>query len=135
MTTTVTIPLSFKTPPLNLNQRNHWARDAKIRKQLREEVFLRCLSMKIRRPAKFVKVEFHYRPRLDLRRDTDNIQPTVKSLCDGLGPRTKGSAGYALVPDDTPEFMARPEPVIHKSDRDAGAACWLVLHIEYEETK
>lgn len=130
----VTIPLSFTRPPLSLNQRDHWAKNAKAKREIRDEVFYRCMAAKIRRPARHVTVEFHWRPADRRRRDTDNVQPTVKSCCDALGPRSGTSAGYGLVPDDTPEFMARPEPIIHEPQGRANAACWLVLHIDYEET-
>lgn len=131
---TVTIPLTFTRPPLSLNKQWHWAKQSKLKRSIREEVFLRCMSQKIRRPAKFVTVEFHWRPAENRRRDTDNIQPTVKSCCDALGPRSGDSPGYGLVPDDTPEFMARPEPTIHPPAGAGKASCWLVLHIEYEES-
>lgn len=143
MAVSVTIPLTFDKPPLSLNDhRMHHMQRARIVRQLREEVVMRLRSKRVAKPARHVVVTFHYRPRQNRTRDTDNLIATIKPLVDALGPgrpaqmtragkMTKPVPGYGLVPDDTPEFVTRPEPVIHRADKTTGPACWLALTITY----
>lgn len=143
MAVQVTLPLSFAKPPLSLNDhRMHYMQKARIVRQLREEVVMLLRLHRIARPARHVEVTFHYRPRDNRARDTDNLIATIKPLVDALGPGRpakmgrKGKiiqpvAGYGLVPDDTPQYVTRPEPVIHRSD--GPPACWLDLKITYKE--
>lgn len=72
-------------------------------------------------------VQLHYLPADNRRRDTDNLVATLKPLCDGL-------VDYGLVPDDTPEFMAKPEPIIHKHERGDKPRLWLEITIDSPET-
>ena len=142
----VTVPLAFTKPPLSLNDhRMHHMQRARIVRQLREEVVMMLRLRRVPKPAQHVKVTFHYRPRDNRARDTDNLIATVKPLVDALGPGrparmsrkgkiTQPVPGYGLVPDDTPEFVTRPEPVIHRADKTKGPACWLALTITYKET-
>ena len=44
-----TIPLTFTKPPLNMNQRMHWAQKAKITKAIRHEAMVRCRAARIRK--------------------------------------------------------------------------------------
>ena len=138
----VTVPLSFTKPPLSLNDRGHWAKRAAIVRDLRHEVVTRLRHKKVPRPAAHVVVQFHYRPRQNRTRDTDNLIATIKPLVDALTPPTPARRhgkkilppvpGYGLVPDDTPEFVTRPEAVIHQASPNP--ACWLTLNITYKET-
>lgn len=139
----VTLPLSFDKPPLSLNDhRMHHMQRARIVRQLREEVVMLLRLHRVARSARHVEVTFHYRPRDNRARDTDNLIATVKPLVDALAPGRpakmgrKGKivqpvAGYGLVPDDTPQYVTRPEPVIHRAD--GPPACWLDLAITYKE--
>jgi crossover junction endodeoxyribonuclease RusA len=64
-------------------------------------------------------VQLHYRPRTVRRRDTDNLVALLKPVCDGL-------VAVGVVADDTPEFMSKPEPVIHAADR-VTYGLWVVI--------
>lgn len=145
MAVRVTVPLSFDRPPLSLNDRIHHMQRARITRQLREEVVTKLRLKRIARPAQHVEVTFHYRPRDNRARDTDNLISTVKPLVDALGPGreaqirrgkiTQPVPGYGLIPDDTPAYVTRPEPIIHRADKALGPACWLSLHITYDTPK
>lgn len=138
----VVVPLSFDKPPLSLNDRKQWYQKAPIVRALREEVVMRLRSKRIRRPAEHVVVEFHYRPRDNRTRDTDNLIATIKPLVDALTPGRpaglKGKKvvpavpGYGLVPDDDSRYVTRPEAVIHPAS--GTPSCWLELTITYQET-
>lgn len=141
MAVSVTIPLTFDKPPLSLNDhRMHYMQRARIVRQLREEVVTVLRLRRVAKPARHVEVTFHYRPRDNRARDTDNLIATVKPLVDALGPGRPASMsrkgkitqpvpGYGLVPDDTPEYVTRPEAVIHPASPNP--ACWLTLNITY----
>jgi crossover junction endodeoxyribonuclease RusA len=51
------------------------------------------------------EVELHYVPRDGRTRDTDNLVATLKPIADGI-------VDAGVVKDDSPAFMAKPEPVI-----------------------
>ena len=140
----LTFGLSFTKPPLSLNDRMHYMQRARIVRQIREEVVTLLRMHRIRKDAEHVVVHFHYRPRDSRIRDTDNLVATVKPIVDALTPGRPASIGrggkivqpipgYGLVPDDTPEYITRPEPVIHPASPNP--ACWVTLTITYKETE
>ncbi|MBW8171809.1 hypothetical protein K0651_01935 [Ornithinimicrobium sp. Arc0846-15] len=51
-------------------------------------------------------VQLHFEPATTRRRDTDNLVATLKPICDAI-------VLEGIVPDDTPVFMSKPEPIIH----------------------
>jgi len=51
-------------------------------------------------------VQLHFRPPRPRRWDTDNLVPTLKPVVDAL-------VRSGVLPEDTPRFVRRPEPVIH----------------------
>lgn len=80
-----------------MNQRLHWARKARETKDIRRAAFL--LSRHIPDLDKCgVRMIWTVPDRR--RRDAENTMPTLKALCDGL-------VDAEIVPDDTPEFMAK----------------------------
>lgn len=109
------------TKPLSLNDRmNHWAK-AKAVKEWREAAHWLARSARI--PAcRVVRVELHYVPRDDRRRDPDNLVAAFKPLVDGL-------VDAGVVPDDTDEFVRREWPAIHPKGkpRANGNRFWLVV--------
>lgn len=137
-----TVPLSFTKPPLSLNRHVHHMQRAKIVRELRHEVVTRLRSKRLPRPAEHVVVQFHYRPRDNRTRDTDNLVTTIKPLVDALTPETPARVrgkrmmqavpGYGLVPDDHARYVTRPEPIIHPASR-TNPRCWLELTITYKE--
>lgn len=87
------LPLPYDKPPLNLNQRLHWAVKAKRIADVRRVV---CTLAQLRRLPKQldrVAVTLHWQPSTVRPRDTDNPMLTVKAAIDGL-------RDYGLVADD-----------------------------------
>lgn len=92
-------------PPLTANMRlHHMARASRVR-TVREQVALAVGLLRIP-PGSHVTVTLHYAPGDNRRCDSDNLDATRKPACDGL-------VDAGVVPDDTPRWMSRPEPVIH----------------------
>lgn len=92
-----TIEIPFKSPPLTLNQRMHWAMKARITKQLR---LLAKVGARHIPDLEKCQVELVWYVNTRHRRDVDNPVPTLKALCDGL-------VDAEIVPDDTPEYMSK----------------------------
>lgn len=120
---THTIELPYLTPPLSLNDRMHRQAKARITRRVRLEVALLARSARLPRGAGHVTVTLHYAPRDDRRRDTDNLVATSKPCFDGL-------VDAGLVPDDTPQWMSKPEPVIHPKTGTGRGKLWLDIEVE-----
>ena len=118
----VEIPLSYSTPPLNANQRLHWAHKAKITREIRHEVCWRVKAEKLP-PADRIIFELHYLPKQNRRRDLGNLMPTHKAGLDGV-------VDSGLISDDTPEFVQEKMPVIHRAVKDAPVRLWLAITIK-----
>ena len=119
MTTIVaTIQLPWTKPPMSMNDRQHYMVRARLTKSIRTKA--RTLARASRLPVGLahVDVALAYRPRDRRRRDTDNLMPVLKALCDGL-------VDYGLVPDDTPDFMTKHMPRLEEPQKGAGGAMWL----------
>ncbi len=99
-----TLVLPYETPPLTANQRmHHMARHRHV-KALRGTTTMLARAAHIPElPACRVTLTWFVQTRH--RRDTDNVVPTLKAACDGL-------VDAGIVPDDTPELMAKLMPVI-----------------------
>ncbi|MFD3594319.1 hypothetical protein ACFWU5_16470 [Nocardia sp. NPDC058640] len=108
------------------------AKAAKIR-EIRQTMVALAIHHNLPRGLRYVTVCLHYQPRDRRRRDTDNLTSTAKPLYDGLAAGTKKFVGYGLVPDDTPEFMAKNEPVIHPPVKGEGGRMWLEITYNTEE--
>lgn len=133
---------SFDKPPLSLNHRTHWGQTTTIKRQLRNQVVLMLRARKIRRPAEFVTVQLIYRPPTKRKQDSDNLIATTKVIADALQPMReayvdkKGKphpavVGYGLIPDDTDQYVSRPEAVILPSEGKTKAGWWVELTIRY----
>lgn len=118
-----TMPLSFSKPPLNLNDRMHWARKAQRSRLLRDEAAVRARSMRLPKHAPHVTITFHYQPRDNRRRDASNLIATVKPLVDGL-------VDYGLVVDDCAPYVTERMPVIHSAIKGEGGRCWLEIEVD-----
>ena len=103
------IRLPYVKPPLSLNARQHWAARARETRRVRSDVRLLVRAAKVPELGR-VRVQLEYTPRDARRRDTDNLVATLKAVCDGV-------VDAGVVPDDTPEFMGKPEPLITAPDR------------------
>lgn len=136
------LPLPWSCPPLSMNQRGAsrgaaFGRAQKIR-EIRTTTVNLARAAHLPKDLAHVTVQLHYRPRDRGRRDTDNLIATLKPICDALTPgrpagltRTGKPApaliGYGLVPDDTPQYMAKPEPIIHPAEPGRGGSMWIEL--------
>lgn len=96
------LDLPYERPPLNANQRMHWAKKAALTKQVRAASFYAAKNAGVLRCDK-VRVTLTWFVRTTTRRDADNVVPTLKALCDGL-------VDAGIVPDDTPGRWTRSCP-------------------------
>lgn len=127
--TTIQVPLPWTAPPLSLNDRGHWRAKAVKTAMVRDTVMVLARKHRLPHDCGHVTVQLHYRPRDRRRRDTDNLVATLKPICDALAAGTTKHPGYGMVPDDTPHWMAKPEPIIHPAEPGQGGALWLTLTI------
>ena len=119
--TSYRITLNSPTPPLNANNRNHWAKNARITSALREEIGWKARAQTLHRhiTAPFT-VTLHYRPSDNRRRDTDNLTPTLKVCCDAL-------VDAGLADDDTPDLMRKQMPIIHRAEKGKAGQLWIEI--------
>lgn len=100
-----TLDLPYERPPLTENQRwAHGAPKAAVTKQVRAAAFYAAKSAHVLKCDK-VRVTLTWFVRTKHRRDEDNVNPTLKALCDGL-------VDAEVVLDDTPQYMQKLMPVI-----------------------
>lgn len=136
------LPLPWSCPPLSMNGRGAsrgaaFARGRKIR-EIRAATLDLAHAARLPKNVTHATVQLHYRPRGNGRRDTDNLVATLKPIADGLaagrparigrtGKPVPALIGYGLVPDDTPQYMAKPEPIIHPAEKGMPGAMWLEI--------
>lgn len=104
MTTTWTIVLPYSKPPLTLNDRRAWQAKWRADQAVKTTVGLMLRPHRIP-PLTRCSVQLEYQPRDDRRRDTDNLLGTGKVIYDSI-------VQAGIVPDDTPQYMTKPEPRI-----------------------
>lgn len=130
---TIKIELPFSSPPLSMNDRGMsraamYAKSAKTR-TIRDGFHVLAIKNKLpRHPiVQHVTVTLHYQPRDSRTRDTDNLVATAKPIYDALaqGPVTR--RGYGMVPDDKPQWMSKPEPIIHPAVKGETGRMWVEL--------
>lgn len=102
--TTWTIVLPYSKPPLSLNDRRVWQAKWRADQAVKTTVWLMLRPQHIP-PLARCSVQLEYQPRDDRRRDTDNLLGTGKVIYDSV-------VQAGIVPDDTPQYMAKPEPRI-----------------------
>lgn len=120
MQQTFTMPLSFSRPPLNQNDRMHWAKKARIVKAARFESRMRAKSMRLPAAKNSITVQFCYQPRDNRRRDPGNLTATSKPIVDGL-------VDAGIVPDDCPPYVRELMPEILPAVKGEPAKCWLTI--------
>lgn len=98
------LTFDWPRPPLNANQRLHWAAKAKLTKTIREITKMTAIRERLWAKDR-ITVQLTWVVTDQRRRDSDNIYPTFKAMCDGL-------VDAAIVPDDTPEYMDKRAPLI-----------------------
>lgn len=114
-----TVPLPYSVPPLQGNQRHHHHKRARLVRKLRAEAGWAVRGARVPRLTR-CRVELHYAPRDARRRDADNLWPTHKSVCDGV-------VDAGVVPDDTPQWMDKPTPILHPPEPGGQGRLWLVI--------
>lgn len=120
MTDPAIIELSFGRPPLNLNQRMHWAQKAQITRDIRQEVAIKARPLKKQFAPGPITVLFHWQPKDNRIRDDENPVATLKPAADGL-------VDAGLVPDDHSGHMSKVMPIIHPAIKGEPARCWLEI--------
>lgn len=128
----VDVDLPWLDPPLSMNDsgasRGAMFGRAKIIQEVRDTTVFLMRRHKVPK-GDFVSVQLHFLPKNNVRRDTDNLVATLKPICDAIAKGAKTSPGYGLVDDDTPVFMAKPEPIIYHHPRGAKPKMWLTLKV------
>lgn len=122
---TTSILLPWTSPPLSLNDRGHYMARARVVADVRRAVYLMARAHQLPTGLDHVTVQLHYRPRDNRRRDTDNLVATLKPCCDALAAGTPRHPGYGVVPDDTPQYMQKPEPIIHPAEKGQPGQLWI----------
>lgn len=119
-TTTYRLDLPWPRPPLNHNQRLHWAKRAPIIAKIRRDVGWLAKAAKI--PAcGHITVQLVYAPGLRRKRDAPNWTATSKPAIDGL-------VDAGVVPDDNGEYVTEL-PVMILPPPEPGPRCWLTVEI------
>jgi crossover junction endodeoxyribonuclease RusA len=85
--------LTWAELPLSANKHTHHMVVARHRKEIRREVQVRARAAKLPTGLGRVHIILHWAPKDKRRRDTDNMNPSLKPVIDGL-------VDYGLVPDD-----------------------------------
>ncbi|NDK91748.1 hypothetical protein GYA93_19535 [Gordonia desulfuricans] len=94
---TVVITLPFSRPPLRPNERPHWARKARIIKQMREMAAIQARLAKVGPQEPSVVTAIWHAPDRR-RRDTSSLDLLIKASIDGL-------VDAGLWPDDNPAHV------------------------------
>lgn len=108
-------------PPLNLNDRLHWAAKARRVRYVRSTAAWLARQAQVGRHDR-VRIELHYQPAARRRADAPNLIATQKPIVDGL-------VDAGLIGDDTAEFVDEVMPVIHEPVKGQPGALWLVVEI------
>lgn len=112
------VDLPWVTPPLSLNDREHWGRKAAKVSHVRETTGWLVKAARI--PAQpRIHVVLHYLPGTAVRRDRDNLVATLKPCIDGI-------VDAGVVPDDDPAHVESVMPIVHPPER-GHAALWLQI--------
>lgn len=118
-----------KPVPYSANWANglHWAKKRPYVNKIIEAVMLGARAAKIPAAEHFT-VQLHWAPADNVKADEDNLVPSAKAACDAIA-RPKGSrwTGLSLVPDDSPEYMTRLHPRIHRGH--TVRRLWLTVQI------
>ena len=114
------IEFSFPRPPLNHNQRLHWAVEARIVATVRREAAWLAKSARIPTFER-ITVQLHYAPGHRRKIDPPNLTATSKPCIDGI-------VDAGIVIDDSDEYVTELMPVIHRPPV-LGPRCWMTIEI------
>lgn len=121
------LALPWARPPLTANQRLNWRARSKLTAEVRTTVAWLARAANIA-PGKHLTVGLVWAPGDKRRRDSDNLNPTLKVAIDSLarGPR-KDWVGLEIVPDDTDVYVTRTPPRIVPPPHPRGM--WLTVEV------
>lgn len=107
------------TAPLSLNHRQHHLVKAKKVAEVRG--WAQQVTQAARVPAmRKCRVTLVYEPRDKRRRDPLNLVATLKPVQDGI-------VDAGVVPDDTPEYMESPMPIIDAPSGGRHGRLWVLI--------
>jgi len=115
------LEFDYTSPPLTANQRMHWREKAKITAKVRAVTYILARAHQIP-PLGKCWVGLTWFVTDGIRRDADNVVPTLKAMCDGL-------VDALVVADDTPDLMTKFMPEIVRLPKEDGPAR-MTLRIE-----
>lgn len=115
----MTLALPWRTPPLSLNDRLHWAAKARLSRTVRASVCLLAKTGSLPSYNVSVVVTLHYRQKVRRPIDADNLYATVKPCLDGL--RDAG-----VLRDDTTAHVT-PLIEVHEAIPGEPGALWLTI--------
>ncbi len=96
---TWTLALPYERPPLSLNSRMHYRKEAQWKRQIKDDVqWLARLHRLPKNDLRRVLIQLVWTPSVKRPRDTDNPTATLKPAIDGL-------VAYGLVPDDNKDIV------------------------------
>lgn len=104
-----TLRLPYLAPPLTLNQRFPWQKRYRVSEQIKSDVGW-LLKAEHVAAIDHASIELIWTPRTVNRRDSDNVEPTRKAAIDAI-------VKAGLLPDDSPEYVTRPEIRIEAPNR------------------
>jgi crossover junction endodeoxyribonuclease RusA len=106
----ITVPLPYRTPPLTMNGRMHWAVKGRVTKQVRQDAWTLARALKIP-PMGAVITELVWFKGDNRRADAVNIAATLKPLEDGL-------VDAGVLPDDSADrvLSSRTAVVLKRDD-------------------
>lgn len=112
------IPLVDGKPPLNANDRLHWAVKNRRAQDIKDAIGWRVRENNIPR-LEHVAVQLVFQPQDRRRRDPSNLMPTQKAAVDGL-------VAAGVVVDDTPTYVEESVPAVLNPD-GGPRRMWLVV--------
>lgn len=118
----VSLPLPWRRPPLNHNDRLFRMHEAKVVAEIREGVGWLAKAARLPRAERLV-VQLHYAPGRQGRQDAMNWTATSKPAIDGL-------VDAGLVADDDTTHVHELTPEIHFPP-EPGPRCWLTLQLHF----
>lgn len=117
----------WSSPPLHLNQRLHWAKESRIKRDVMDLVNIRARhpsAMFTKRPYDAVTVWLRWEPKVVRRRDGDNPMATMKACVDGL-------VKAGVISDDTTEHVTHAPLELLPANRTlAKGRLWLCVEAE-----
>ncbi|MCW2785213.1 MAG: hypothetical protein JWP74_1730 [Marmoricola sp.] len=87
---------------INANDRKHWRTEAKTTKTWREAAATECKRANLPAFDVPVRIVIAYRFPDNRRRETSNLQPTSKAICDGI-------VDSGVITDDRDELVTGPD--------------------------